>query len=204
MTHVDGGGVAAGTTLNGMYELGQRIAMGGMGEVYMGKQIATGQQVAIKMILPEHANNELILELFRKEANTLFDIQHEAIVRYFTFSIDPDLGRPYMAMEFAGGPALADRLVDKGPLNEEELTTLRKRIAGGLSAAHRKGVVHRDISSDNIILVHENVEEAKIIDFGIAKSSSSEGTLIGSGFAGKLNYVSPCLLYTSPSPRDRG
>lgn len=191
MTHVEGGGVAAGTTLNGMYELGQRIAMGGMGEVYMGKQIATGQQVAIKMILPEHANNELILELFRKEANTLFDIQHEAIVRYFTFSIDPDLGRPYMAMEFAGGPALADRLVDKGPLNEDELTTLRKRIAGGLSAAHRKGVVHRDISSDNIILVHENVEEAKIIDFGIAKSSSSEGTLIGSGFAGKLNYVSP-------------
>ena len=132
MTHVDGGGVAAGTTLNGMYELGQRIAMGGMGEVYKGTQIATGQQVAIKMILPEHANNELILELFRKEANTLFDIQHEAIVRYFTFSIDPDLGRPYMAMEFAGGPALADRLADKGPLSEDELATLRKRIAGGL------------------------------------------------------------------------
>ena len=191
MTHVDGGGVAAGTTLNGMYELGQRIAMGGMGEVYKGTQIATGQQVAIKMILPEHANNELILELFRKEANTLFDIQHEAIVRYFTFSIDPDLGRPYMAMEFAGGPALADRLADKGPLSEDELATLRKRIAGGLGAAHRKGVIHRDISSDNIILVHENVSEAKIIDFGIAKSSSSEGTLIGSGFAGKLNYVSP-------------
>lgn len=191
MTHVEGGGVPAGTTLNGMYELGQRIAMGGMGEVYKGTQIATGQQVAIKMILPEHANNELILELFRKEANTLFDIQHEAIVRYFTFSIDPDLGRPYMAMEFAGGPALADRLADKGALDEDELTTLRKRIAGGLGAAHRKGVIHRDISSDNIILVHENVSEAKIIDFGIAKSSSSEGTLIGSGFAGKLNYVSP-------------
>ena len=64
-------------------------------------------------------------------------------------------------------------------------------MPAGWGAAHRKGVIHRDISSDNIILVHENVSEAKIIDFGIAKSSSSEGTLIGSGFAGKLNYVSP-------------
>ncbi|MEM7685905.1 MAG: serine/threonine protein kinase, partial [Pseudomonadota bacterium] len=82
MTQVSGGGVPEGTTLNGMYELGKRIAMGGMGEVYIGKQIATGQKVAIKMILPEHANNDLILELFRKEANTLFDVYHEAIVRY--------------------------------------------------------------------------------------------------------------------------
>ncbi|MEM9060518.1 MAG: protein kinase [Pseudomonadota bacterium] len=191
MTHVSGGGVPEGTTLNGMYELGKRIAMGGMGEVYLGKQIATGQKVAIKMILPEHANNELILELFRKEANTLFDVYHEAIVRYFAFSVDPDLNRPYMAMEFAGGPALGDRLSEKGPLPEDEMTVLRKRIAGGLHAAHKKGVIHRDISSDNIILVNDKVEDAKIIDFGIAKSTTSEGTLIGSGFAGKLNYVSP-------------
>ncbi|MGD1924292.1 MAG: serine/threonine-protein kinase [Paracoccaceae bacterium] len=191
MTQVSGGGVPEGTTLNGMYELGKRIAMGGMGEVYIGKQIATGQKVAIKMILPEHANNDLILELFRKEANTLFDVYHEAIVRYFAFSVDPDLNRPYMAMEFAGGPALGDRLIEKGALSEDELTVLRKRIAGGLHAAHKKGVIHRDISSDNIILVHDKVEDAKIIDFGIAKSTTSEGTLIGSGFAGKLNYVSP-------------
>ncbi|MEM7210972.1 MAG: protein kinase [Pseudomonadota bacterium] len=192
MTQVDGGGgVPEGTKLNDMYEVGTRIAMGGMGEVYTGKQIQTGQKVAIKMILPEHANNELILELFRKEANTLHDVYHEAIVRYFVFSVDPTLNRPYMAMEFAGGPALGDRLSEKGPLDEREMTVLRKRIAGGLHAAHKKGVVHRDISSDNIILVNDTVEDAKIIDFGIAKSSSSEGTLIGSGFAGKLNYVSP-------------
>ena len=192
MTEVNGGGgVPEGTKLNDMYEVGTRIAMGGMGEVYTGKQIQTGQKVAIKMILPEHANNELILELFRKEANTLHDVYHEAIVRYFVFSVDPTLNRPYMAMEFAGGPALGDRLVEKGPLDEREMTVLRKRIAGGLHAAHKKGVVHRDISSDNIILVNDTVEDAKIIDFGIAKSSSSEGTLIGSGFAGKLNYVSP-------------
>ena len=192
MSQVQGGGsVPEGTRLNDMYEVGTRIAMGGMGEVYTGKQIETDRKVALKMILPEHANNELILELFRKEANTLHDVYHEAIVRYFAFSVDPTLNRPYMAMEFAGGPALGERLADKGPLNEAEMTILRQRIAGGLHAAHKKGVVHRDISSDNIILVEDKVEEAKIIDFGIAKSSSSEGTLIGSGFAGKVNYVSP-------------
>ena len=122
MTQVDGGGgVPEGTRLNDMYEVGQRIAMGGMGEVYTGKQIQTGQKVAIKMILPEHANNELILELFRKEANTLHDVYHEAIVRYFVFSVDPGLDRPYMAMEFAGGPALGDRhllLVSLAALNK--------------------------------------------------------------------------------------
>ncbi len=191
MTHVDGGGVPVGTQLNGIYEIEKRIAMGGMGEVYVGKLIQTGDRVAIKMILPEHANNEIILDLFRKEASTLHNLYHEAIVRYYVFSVDPVLNRPYLAMEFAGGPALGDRLVDGGPLNQPEMAVLCRRVAGGLHAAHKLGIIHRDISPDNVILVDGDVERAKIIDFGIAKSTSSEGTLIGSGFAGKLNYVSP-------------
>ena len=65
--------------------------MGGMGEVYTGKLVQTGDKVAIKMILPEHANNELILDLFRKEASTLHNLYHEAIVRYYVFSVDPVL-----------------------------------------------------------------------------------------------------------------
>ena len=191
MTHVDGGGVSAGTQLNGIYEIDKRVAMGGMGEVYIGHVIQTGDKVAIKMILPEHANNDLILDLFRKEASTLHNLYHEAIVRYYVFSVDPTLNRPYLAMEFADGPALGDR-VRSYPLNEGEMSVLLPRIAGGLHAAHKAGIVHRDLSPDNIILVGNDVNRAKIIDFGIAKSTSSgEGTLIGSGFAGKLKYVSP-------------
>ncbi len=191
MTHVEGGGVPAGTQLNGIYEIDERIAMGGMGEVYIGHVVQTGDKVAIKMILPEHANNELILDLFRKEASTLHGLYHEAIVRYYVFSVDPTLNRPYLAMEYAEGPALGDR-VRSYPMNEGEMSVLLPRIAGGLHAAHKAGIVHRDLSPDNIILVGNDVNRAKIIDFGIAKTTSSgEGTLIGSGFAGKLKYVSP-------------
>lgn len=190
MTHVEGGGVAVGTQLNGIYEIDKRIAMGGMGEVYIGHVIQTGDKVAIKMILPEHANNELILDLFRKEASTLHNLYHEAIVRYYVFSVDPALNRPYLAMEYAEGAGLGDR-VRTHPMSEAEMSVLLPRIAGGLHAAHKAGIVHRDLSPDNIILVGGDVNRAKIIDFGIAKSSSSEGTLIGSGFAGKLKYVSP-------------
>ncbi len=189
MTHVDGGGVPAGTQLNGIYEIEKRIATGGMGEVYVARD-QSGKKFAIKMILPEHANNQVILDLFHKEADTLHDLNHPAIVRYYVFTTDPALGRPYLAMEFAGGPSLADRLRD-GPMNESDLKVLRNRVAGGLHAAHQLGIIHRDISPDNIILVDGEVEKAKIIDFGIAKTQSAEGTLIGSGFAGKLNYVSP-------------
>ena len=191
MTQVEGGGVPAGTQLNGIYEVEKRIAIGGMGEVYIGRVIQTGDKVAIKMILPEHANNEIILDLFRREASTLHNLYHEAIVRYYVFSVDPVLNRPYLSMEFAAGPSLGERLGDGGPLNEHEMTVMRRRVAGGLHAAHKLGVIHRDISPDNIILVGGDVERAKIIDFGIAKTTTNEGTLIGSGFAGKLNYVSP-------------
>lgn len=190
MTKVDGGGVPPGTQLNGIYEIDERVAMGGMGEVYIGHNVQTGDKVAIKMILPELAHNQTILDLFRKEASTLNRLYHEAIVRYYVFSVDPTLDRPYLAMEYAAGPSLVDRLRDR-PLTDDELDLLRHRIASGLHAAHKLGVYHRDISPDNVILVDGQVENAKIIDFGIAKSTSAEGTLIGGGFAGKLNYVSP-------------
>src|SRR5690625_5529642 len=77
MTKVEGGGVPAGTELNGIYEIEQRIAIGGMGEVYSGRVIQTGDKVAIKMILPEHANNQIILDLFRREASTLHNRSEE-------------------------------------------------------------------------------------------------------------------------------
>lgn len=190
MTEVQGGGVPAGTQLNGIYEIERRVAMGGMGEVYIGRAIQTRDRVAIKMILPEHAHNQTILDLFRREASTLHNLYHEAIVRYYVFSIDPVLDRPYLAMEYAGGPSLADRIRER-PLTEAEMRVLVPRLASGLAAAHKLGVIHRDISPDNVILVDGAVANAKIIDFGIAKSSSADGTLIGGGFAGKLNYVSP-------------
>ncbi|TIU92254.1 MAG: serine/threonine protein kinase, partial [Mesorhizobium sp.] len=91
---------AVGTQLSGIYELDERIAFGGMGEVYRGHNIQTGDHVAIKIVLPEFARDQTILSLFRKEASILNHLSHDAVVRYHVFTIDPGIGRPYLAMEF--------------------------------------------------------------------------------------------------------
>src|SRR5882724_3788155 len=103
----------AGVQLNDTYEIDERIASGGMGEVYRGHNIQTGEPVAIKTILPELAAQEAISALFKKEATILGRLYHDTIVRYYSFSRDPRLGRPYLAMEFVDGVSLADRIKAK-------------------------------------------------------------------------------------------
>jgi serine/threonine-protein kinase len=185
------GSVKPGTRLNGVYEIEKLIGHGGMGEVYRGFNIQTRDIVAIKMVRPELMNNPEVFELFRREASILHNLTHEAIVRYFVFSVAPEIRRAYLAMEFVDGQSLTKRLAS-GPLPLTEIRILRRRIAYALEAAHRLGVVHRDVSPDNIILPNDSVRKAKIIDFGIARFLSlSKQTIIGDGFAGKYDYVSP-------------
>ncbi|OHV60450.1 serine/threonine protein kinase [Mesorhizobium sp. LCM 4577] len=180
-----------GTQLSGIYELDERIASGGMGEVYRGHNIQTGDHVAIKIVLPEFARDQTILSLFRKEASILNHLSHDAVVRYHVFTIDTGIGRPYLAMEFVDGQSLFD-VMRRGPMPGEDVRRLCHRLASGLAAVHQAGAVHRDLSPDNIILPGGRVERAKIIDFGIARSATVGGeTLIGGKFAGKYNYVSP-------------
>jgi serine/threonine protein kinase len=185
------GSVRRGVRLNGIYEIEALLAHGGMGEVYTGFNIQTRDTVAIKMILPELSSNPEAMALFRREASTLHNLQHEAIVRYFVFSVDPDLNRAYLAMEFVDGPSLT-KLLQNGPMPLAAVRVLQQRLASALDVAHRAGVIHRDISSDNVILPDNEATRAKIIDFGIARSKRpGERTIIGEGFAGKYNYVSP-------------
>jgi serine/threonine-protein kinase len=180
-----------GARLNNVYEIERLVAQGGMGEVYRGFNIQTGDPVAIKMIRPEFSNDTEILELFRREASILHSFTHDAIVRYFVFSVDPELQRAYLAMEFVEGPSLKKRL-SSGPLPFAEVKVLQKRIASALEAAHQHGVVHRDISPDNLIMPDGDVRSAKVIDFGIARARrAGEETILGGAFAGKLNYASP-------------
>jgi serine/threonine protein kinase len=181
--------VSPGTRLNSTYEIDQLIRSGGMGEVYKGRQIATGHQVAIKMLLPELESDEAALKLFFTEASVLFDIQHDAIVRYYSFAKDPLLGRYFLAMEFVDGRDLSAILGD-GPLKFEAVWALLQRLASGLLTVHEHGIVHRDVSPENILIPNGDVGRAKLIDFGIVRSNQ-HGTVIGSGFAGKYSYVSP-------------
>jgi len=183
--------LSPGTRLNGIYEIDQVIAAGGMGEIYKGHTVQTGDVVAIKVLLPEFAENEAALGLFRREASALHNLQHEAIVRYYVFTIEPALRRPYLAMEFVEGQSLSE-VVRRESLTYEAVCSLLKRVAAGLHAAHERGIIHRDVSSDNIMIPRGDVARAKIIDFGIARSTQlADRTIIGGGFAGKYNYVSP-------------
>src|SRR5258708_21881136 len=183
--------LAPGTRLNGIYEIDQRIASGGMGEIYRGHAIETGDPVAIKVMRTDLADNAMALALFRKQASPLHYIYHDAIVRYHVFSNDPGTGRHYLAMEFVDGQPLSE-LWRRGPLAFEAVRVLQERLAAGLNAAHQLGIVHRDLSPDNVLIPAGDLAKAKIIDFGIARSTrAGDGTIIGSGFAGKYNYVSP-------------
>ncbi len=187
----DTGQTGPGTQLSGIYELDERIASGGMGEVWRGHNIQTGDHVAIKIVLPEFARDQTILSLFRKEASILNHLSHDAVVRYHVFTIDAGIARPYLAMEFVDGPSLYD-IMRRGPMPVEDVRRLCHRLTSGLAAVHAAGAVHRDLSPDNVILPNGRVDHAKIIDFGIARSANVGGeTLIGGKFAGKYNYVSP-------------
>ncbi len=182
--------IPPGTRLNGIYIVERRIAVGGMGEIYAGRAAETGVPVAIKMIRPELAADPNVIALFRREALALHQLRHEAIVAYYVFSIDPALNAAYLAMEFVPGRSLSD-MVREGPLGFEFVRILQKRVAAGLQAAHKAGLVHRDVSSDNILLPDGDPARAKIIDFGIAKNKLDKSTIIGDGFAGKNSYISP-------------
>src|SRR5262252_4407160 len=184
--------LAAGTRLNGIFEIDRPIASGGMGEVYQGHVIETGDPVAIKVMRTDLVDNATALALFRKEASALHNLHHEAIVRYYVFSSDPGIGRHYLAMEFVDGQPLSV-LLQRGPLGFEAVLVLQQRLAAGLNAAHQPPpIIHRDLSPDNVLIPSGDLAKAKIIDFGIARSTrTGEGTIIGGGFAGKYNYVSP-------------
>jgi hypothetical protein len=180
-----------GTRLNSMFQIDQRITSGGMGEIYRGHVVETGDPVAIKMMRLDLADNAMALALFRKEASALHYIHHEAIIRYYVFSHDPGTGRHYLAMEFVDGMPLSD-LLRQGSLGLGSVRMLQERLAAGLDAVHQHGIIHRDLSPDNVLIPGRDLAKAKIIDFGIARSTrSGDGTIIGSAFAGKYNYVSP-------------
>ncbi|MGH6928518.1 MAG: serine/threonine-protein kinase, partial [Dongiaceae bacterium] len=182
--------MAPGVLLGHTYRIDAMLARGGMGEVYRARHAELDTDHAIKIILPELANDQRIVDLFRREASVLRTIRHDAVVSYDGVFRDEN-GRLYLVMEFADGPSLS-KLMRERTFSADEIRQLRDRLADGLAVAHEKGVIHRDISPDNVILPGGQVTQAKIIDFGISKLADPETkTIIGTDFAGKYSYVSP-------------
>ena len=179
-----------GTVINNNYRIVEEISAGGMGRVYRAVNSFTGDPVAVKIILPELARDAAIIEMFRREARLLVKLRDDAIVRYHNFVQDEATDLYCLIMEFVEGVNLGDRVEDDRPLTEDEAIRLLRRLARGLDQAHSRGVIHRDLSPDNVILPHDNVDEAVLIDFGIARSTEMGDGLAGR-FAGKFKYVAP-------------
>ena len=183
--------IKIGDCLNHIYEVKRFIARGGMGEVFEGVNITSDERVAIKVMLPSLAADPNVIAMFRREARSMTRLQHEALVQYRVLAQEPQLGILYIVTEYIDGTPLCDVLGTLKP-SPEQLEMLLRRLAAGLRAAHQLGVLHRDISPDNVLLESGRIERSKIVDFGIAKDlTPGSGTIIGEGFAGKLGYVAP-------------
>jgi hypothetical protein len=182
--------ITPGTLLGNTYVIEALLARGGMGEVYRARHVELGTEHAIKTILPNLADDPKIVQLFREEARKLGRLNSEAVVDYQGFFRD-ERGLRYLVTEFVEGESLG-QVLNRRRLEPDEVLRLRNRLALGLAAAHEMGVVHRDVSPDNILLPDGDIDRAKLIDFGIAKSTDpSSQTVVGSDFAGKYSYVSP-------------
>ncbi len=184
-------GGLVGYQLNDLFEIVRFIARGGMGEVYEGRNLASGERVAIKVILPQFAADEQFMALFRREATSLERLGHDALVKYRALAFDRTSQLNYLAIEYVDGPPMSD-VLDGMPADAATIRAVLARLAAGLAAAHETGVVHRDLSPDNILLPGGELRRAKIIDFGIAKDTNpGEKSVVGSAFAGKFGYAAP-------------
>lgn len=186
--------LAEGAVLNHTYRIDKFLARGGMGAVYRATHILLNTQHAIKIILSDFADNPDVMEALRREANALRRVRNDAVVEYEGLHVD-DHGRRFLVMQFVEGPSLSEVIKDRG-LTPDELGRLKNRLALGLAAAHEVGIIHRDISPDNIILREGRVDKATIIDFGIAKTVENDPTkvehsIFQGDFLGKYAFASP-------------
>jgi serine/threonine-protein kinase len=180
--------------LVGSYRVTQILGQGGMGAVYLAEHPDIGRKVAIKVLLAEAAARKGLVERFFAEAKAVNLIRHPNIVDVTDISRLPD-GRAYLVMEYLEGQSLAKYLADRKALSLQEAAGLALQMADALGAAHARGIVHRDMKPDNVILLARpnDIPFVKILDFGIAKLSVGDG-----GQATQTGSVMGTPAYMSP------
>ncbi len=165
------------TQLTSNYKIIRRLGKGAMGQVYLAEQIHVGRRpVALKILNPECAANPQLVKRFESEAATAGRIHHRNVVTVYESRLT-DQNHFYVAMEYVAGRTLREELAARGALPLGEVVEITKQICAGLGAAHKMGVVHRDIKPDNIMLVRSDEEAeltVKVLDFGIARLAESQ------------------------------
>lgn len=171
----------------GKYVIEELIGSGGMASVYLATHQALGSKVAIKILKTEYSANPEIVERFLKEARTAAKLKHPNIVR--VHDVDQAGSLIYFVMDYIKGRSLKTFLAEQQALPEKIVIDFSLQVLSALTEAHARGVVHRDIKPDNIIIDHNN--QAHITDFGIAKATA-EADLTQTGvFLGTPRYASP-------------
>lgn len=172
----------------GSYDLLQLIAEGGMATVHKARRRQTGEIVAIKIMPPRLAKDPVLLKRFQQEYQAARAIDHVNIVRALEFGHDG--GRPYLVMEFVDGESLGQKLQREGRLHESDAIRIISQIAQGLHRAHKKGLVHRDVKPDNILLSADG--QAKLTDLGLVKEVETEINLTRAGRGlGTPHFMAP-------------
>jgi serine/threonine protein kinase len=165
-----------GQVLAGKYRIEERLNTGGMGTVYRGTHVLMDKTVAIKVLRPSLAADEKIVARFSREARAASRISHPHALSVTDFG-ESENGVVFLVMEYLNGRTLKDLIRQEGPMSLARTVEILRQVGGALEAAHAEGVVHRDLKSDNIMLLSSSgTDYSKVLDFGIAKIKEAEGT----------------------------
>ncbi len=188
-----------GYVIDERYEIREQLGEGAMGAVYLARRLHIGDEAAVKVLHRKFVGEEETMERFRREARAAAQLRHPNVVAIYDFGEGQDARVPaYIVMELVNGKSLRDVLRAEGAMNQERATGLMREICAGIAAAHRQGIVHRDIKPDNIIIIPPQLageaERIKVVDFGIAKlrdmsdalNLTQAGALLGTPY-----YMSP-------------
>jgi serine/threonine-protein kinase len=166
-----------GATLAGKYRIDARLSEGGMGTVYRGTHVLMDKTVAIKVLRSSLAADEKIVARFSREARAASRISHPNALSVTDFGED-ESGHVFLVMEFLSGKTLKQVVREEGGLPLPRVVDITRQICDALNAAHSQGVVHRDLKSDNIMLLDTTIgDHAKVLDFGIAKINEPDGAV---------------------------
>jgi len=169
------------------YEVGPLLGAGGMAEVYEGRDRLLARRVAIKVLLSQYAHDQSFLLRFKREAQAAASLSHPNVVGvYDTGSED---GTHFIVMEYVEGRTLKDIIRQEGPLYPARAAEICADVCSALVAAHARGLIHRDIKPGNVMLTPDG--KVKVMDFGIARATSSETITQTAAVIGTAQYISP-------------
>jgi serine/threonine-protein kinase len=182
----------AGRVLGGRYELIREIARGGMAIVWEAKDALLDRHVALKLLTPQLGDDLEFLERFRREARAAAKLSHPNIVPIFDVGEDAETHTPFIVMELVEGGNLKDRIRAAAPLSNDEVRSIGVALASTLEYAHRRGIIHRDVKPQNVLLGDDG--RPRLTDFGIAQAMSSTGLTRTGAVMGSVHYLAPELV----------